>query len=103
MRYFLDFRLERGHILKFHSPNDDHGHRSLTEFVKQDILTDHRLNIFRKICQHVIIDPGIKVPDSGRYKEHDRRDEDHMPQLYDPFANSLHDPPLLNFFFLKFR
>ena len=103
MRYFLDFRLERGHILKFHSPNDDHGHRSLTEFVKQDILTDHRLDIFRKICQHVIIDPGIKVPDSGRYKKHDRRDEDHMPQLYDPFANSLHDSPLLNFFFLIFR
>ena len=103
MRHFLDFRLQRRYIFKFHSPHDDHGYRSLAEFVKQNILTDHRLNIFRKIRKHVIIDSGVKVPDSGRYKKHDRRDEDHMPQLYDPFANSLHDPPLLNFFFLIFR
>jgi len=65
-----DFLFQGFDILIFHAVHDHHGNGPCPELILQDILSLHRLDIRRQICQHIVIDAGIRHAPDRRENEY---------------------------------
>ena len=71
MRYLLHIPAHRRNLPGLHPLHHAEGKRPCPELFQKDILTSHRLNISRKICQDIIIHPGAEIADSrGNQEQH---------------------------------
>ena len=73
-------------ILIVHALDDIHGEGTGPKLILQDVLTLHRLNILRKIREHIVVDLRMRVADRCRYQKNQRRYQDGYVQLHYPFA-----------------
>mgnify|MGYP007056979555 CR=1 FL=1 len=56
------------YVLRVHTLHYTKRECSRSKLVKQEILPFHRLNLFRQICQDIIIHSRVKISDCRRYQ-----------------------------------
>ena len=69
MFHVLNLCFQGRYLFIFHSIHNEHGKCTGSEVFYQNILSLHRLYIFRQIRQHIIIDSGIHISKSRRNQE----------------------------------
>ena len=57
----LDLFLQSHDLLSLHAFHDKHRKCSCSKFLHQDILSHHRLDIFRRVGEDIVIDPGPHI------------------------------------------
>ncbi len=93
MRHLFDFRFEIGHLLLRHSLHDVRSEGAGSEFVLEDILPFHGVDILRKIDEHVVVDLCVHVSDRGWDEQRDRDCENDVSQLYYCSTELFHKTP----------
>ena len=71
--------LQAYNILRLHALHHKHGEGPCSEFVYQNILSHHGLDISGKIRENIIVDPGIHIAQQ-------RRNQKRQPQKQDRYS-----------------
>ena len=82
MRNILYFFLQGTYLFRLHILADKHRECAGAEILLEDILPFHRVDLFRKVCQKIVIDLCTDIAKHGRNQQYQRYDQDHHSLFY---------------------
>ncbi len=78
------------YVLVVHALDHNHGVGALTEFVLQDFLPYHGVDVIRQISQNIIVDSGCRITQHGWNQQQQGNDQDQNPVLCDKPSKLYH-------------
>ena len=86
----LDSLAQVGDVLVLHALRHDEAESAFSEFVHQDVLPFHGLDILRQIGEHIVVDACGLHPQPGGDYQRQRQNQNRQPQLDDCFPEFVH-------------